>query len=126
MTSKDFTNKLKELGLTNVYPNNIPTGKNATGVYIYNSNANQYLTSGRINFQFLTANLDLNACESESISIIEWLLSNSNLLEFTQINDYVIYGLNIQQLSPMYIGLDNEKRYQFSFNIELTIKKVKL
>lgn len=125
MNTIAFTNKLKELGLTKVYPNNLPSQKDlVTGVFFYTSTAEDYITSGTINYQFLTVGKDLNSCENTSNDIINWLLTNP--LEFVIIDDFKIYGLSMLQLAPIYLGIDNEKRYQFGFNVEITVKKFKV
>lgn len=123
MNTLDFTKHLKTKGLTNIYPSNIPTGlSGVTGVYLYSSSIDKYNTFVNAKYQFVVADKDLNICESKANNILDWLLDNSILHDVVE--DYEILTLIVLNM-PNYIGIDEETRYRFSFNIEIQAKKFK-
>jgi len=85
---------------------------------------NKFFTWGKINLQFITSFKDLNQGEEESNRIIEWLLINQDEINFSFIGDCKIFNIDIQQIAPLYIGPDGEKRYSWSFECEIVVEKI--
>lgn len=121
MKTLDLTKALKkELLLDKLYPNITPDEDLATGVYLYGSESTSYVPRGTMQFQFITSGKDRNACEQRSLMLLEKI----NALTFPlQVENTIIEGVRVNQISPIYVGLDANNNYLFSFNTLFFIEK---
>lgn len=127
MKTISFTKHLKSKGLQNVFPNNIPSdlsqiGGYSTSVHDVTSTRNKYIKSGTLSYMFLIVGNDLNNSESKANDVLEWLLNNSLVLD--EIEDIQILDLYVREMKPNSLGVDDQKRYRWSFNIDILVRKL--
>lgn len=122
MNTVEFTKSFKlATGLTDIYPNILPDDKTScTGVFTYGGTADRYLATGKQKLQFLIANIDRQIAESNANSIM--MLFRENIMLNQEVESQTILNIDLLQLTPMYVGKDEQSRYRFSFNIEIQIK----
>lgn len=124
MKTVDITKYLKNtLELTNLFPNIIMDDKDNTGLFGYSSDQDAYVPVGSTKYQFLTAASSKETAEDISNNIMQ------KLYELTYpfvLDDMSIVGLDILNMTPLYIGKDEKNRFLFSFNINLYLQKNKL
>lgn len=115
ITTLAFTKTLKTLfNLSNVYPNNVPDNQEInTGVYLYDAPNELYSHTNQVHFQFLTCGKDRNQTEQRAIELLNGLHFQFPL----QIEDTLFVGAHLLQKQPVYIGVDENKNYLFSFNM---------
>lgn len=123
ITTLEFTKTIKSLfNLSNVYPNNIPDNQAInTGVYLYDSYNDKYSHTNQISFQFLTSGEDRNLTEAHAANLLKAL--NFDSIFPLCIADTLLVGNHLLQKQPVYIGIDENKKYLFSFNIVFFIQE---
>lgn len=121
MKTVDLTKYLKQqLGLSDLYPNVVLGDKDCTGLFGYSSDQDAYVPVGNTKYQFYTVASSKENAEDISNNIMQ------KLKELTYpfiLDDMFIVGLDILNMTPLYIGKDENNRFIFSFNINLHLQK---
>lgn len=121
MNTIEFTKAYKAItGFSDIFPNIVPSESQlCTGVYTYGGTADRYLATGTQKFQFMSVGTDRQLTEATSNKLMKSFMQG--ILINQEVDGSRIQDINLLQLAPMYIGKDEQGRYQFSFNIEVQI-----
>lgn len=126
METVHFTRWLVGKGITNVFPDRIPDVVDASGstaIIKYGSSLDGFNTSGYFELQFLTLAKDSVVASAKAQDVYERL---TNLIDTITVNP-VIDNYEVTVIKPLsapdYIAIDEEKRYRYSFDVEIKFKQ---